>query len=63
MNFEQLRQLDAVARLGTISAAATRLRISQPALSRSLARLESELGAQLLDRRGKSVAMSAAGEA
>lgn len=63
MNFEQLRQLDSVARLGTISAAATRLRISQPALSRSLARLESELGAQLLDRRGKSVAMSAAGEA
>lgn len=63
MNFEQLRQLDAVARLGTISAAAIRLRISQPALSRSLARLESELGAQLLDRRGKSVTMSAAGEA
>ena len=63
MNFEQLRQLDAVARLGTISAAAIRLRVSQPALSRSLARLESELGAQLLDRRGKSVTMSAAGEA
>ena len=63
MNFEQLRQLDAVARLGTISAAAIRLRISQPALSRSLARLESELEAQLLDRRGKSVTMSAAGEA
>lgn len=62
MNIDQLRQLDAVAELGTVSAAAERLRISQPALSRSLARLETELGCTLLDRSGRSVALNHAGK-
>lgn len=61
MNIDQLRQLDAVAELGTVSAAAERLRISQPALSRSLARLEGDLGCVLLDRNGRSVALNHAG--
>lgn len=62
MNIDQLRQLTAVAELGTVSAAAERLRISQPALSRSLARLERELGCELLDRNGRNVAINRAGE-
>lgn len=61
MNTDQLKQLEAVAELGTVSAAAERLRISQPALSRSLARLEADLGCTLLDRNGRSVALNHAG--
>lgn len=49
MTFDQLEQLVAVAELGTVSAAAERLHISQPALSRSLQRLEQELGGPLFD--------------
>lgn len=62
MDIEQLRQLSAVAELGTVSAAAEHLRISQPALSRSIARLESELGCTLLERTGRRVALNRAGE-
>ena len=61
MNIEQLRQLATVAELGTVSAAAERLRISQPALSRSLARLEAELGCNLFDRDGRRVHLNRAG--
>lgn len=61
MNFDQLHQLDAIATHGTISAAAEHLHISQPALSRSLARLEDELGVKLLDRNGRKVSLNQAG--
>lgn len=61
MNFDQLHQFDAIATYGTISAAAERLHISQPALSRSLARLEDELGVKLLDRNGRKVCLNQAG--
>lgn len=61
MNTEQLRQLAAIADLGTVSAAAEHLRLSQPALSWSIARLEAELGCALLDRNGRRVALSQAG--
>ena len=44
MELEQMRQIDAIARTGTMSAAADELHISQPALSRSIQRLEAELG-------------------
>ena len=50
MDIEQLRQFDAVATYGTISAAADELRMPQPTLSRSLQRLEQELGHELLSR-------------
>ena len=62
MNIEQLRYFEAVARLGTISAAASELSVTQPALSRSIARLEKELGLELFDRKGKRVLINAAGE-
>ena len=58
---ERLRQLDAIARHGTMSAAAEVLHISQPALSRSLARLEADLGVALFDRPGRRLVLNEAG--
>lgn len=45
-----LRQVLAVSRAGSVSAAARALGMSQPALSRSLAALETQLGVPLFDR-------------
>lgn len=61
MTLDQLEQLDAIARAGTLTGAAAALRISQPALTRSIQRLEAEVGQSLLERRGRSVALNAAG--
>lgn len=62
MNFEQLEQLAAIAQEGTVSGAAERLNISQPALSRSVRRLEGELGCALFDRTSNSMALNQAGK-
>ena len=43
----QLEQLLTVAEYGTLSAAAEKLHLSQPALSRSMQRLEAELSVPL----------------
>ncbi|WP_455137737.1 LysR family transcriptional regulator [Thermophilibacter sp.] len=61
MELEQMRQLDAIERTGTMTAAARRLHVSQPALSRSVQRLEAELGQPLLDRAGRRVTLNDAG--
>lgn len=61
MELEQLRQLDVIARYGTLQAAADRLHISQSALSRSLKRLEDDLGQQLFDRTRNSLQINANG--
>lgn len=63
MDLESLRLLEAVSRLGTVTAAAHELHVSQPALSRSLARLEGELGHPLFDRPGRRLVLNAAGRA
>lgn len=55
MELEQLRQLVTIADEGTMQAAATRLHLSPSALSRSLHRLEDELGQQLFDRTKNSM--------
>ncbi len=47
----QLEQLIAIEQYGTLSSAAEHLNISQPALSRSIQRLEEELGVTLFTRR------------
>src|SRR3954451_17299662 len=58
----RLRALDAVARTGSVTAAAKELRYSQPSLSHHLARLEQETGAKLLQRVGRGVRLTAAGQ-
>lgn len=61
MELEQLRQLDAIAREGTMSAAARALHLSQPALSRSVQRLEADLGTSLFSRDGRRVTLNDVG--
>lgn len=58
----QLQQLIAVSEYGTISAAAEELHLSQPALTRSLQRLESELGVTLFDRKRNRAVLNRIGE-
>lgn len=62
MDFEQLRQLETIERCGTISAAADELHITQPSLSRSVQRLEADLGQKLFDRTPNRVTFNDAGE-
>jgi DNA-binding transcriptional LysR family regulator len=57
-----LRAFVAVGRLGSFAAAARMLHLSQPALSRRIAGLESQLGVRLLDRTTRSVALTALGQ-
>ncbi|MER6300723.1 LysR family transcriptional regulator [Kitasatospora sp. NPDC001539] len=53
MDLNTLTQFLAVARLEHLSRAAEELRVAQPSLSRSVARLEAELGAPLFERGGR----------
>jgi DNA-binding transcriptional LysR family regulator len=57
-----LRYFVEVARAGSIRAAAERLHIAPSALSRHIQRLEEELGARLLERRARGVALTDAGK-
>lgn len=51
-----------VAELGTVSKAALRLRVAQPALSRQIAALEQELALKLFDRVGRRLVLTGEGE-
>ena len=61
MELEQLRQLDTIEKNGTLQAAAKKLHLSQSALSRSMRRLESDLGQELFDRTRNSMRLNANG--
>jgi DNA-binding transcriptional LysR family regulator len=61
MEFAQLRTLICVAELGSLSKAADRLRIAQPALSRQVRMLEEELGVALFTRHGRGMALTEQG--
>jgi DNA-binding transcriptional LysR family regulator len=63
MDLLQLRSFHAVARRQHVSRAAAELRVAQPALSRTIARLEAELGVPLFDRRGRRLALNRYGSA
>ena len=62
MDLRRLRTFVAVAELGTVSKAALRLRIGQPALSRQISDLQQELGLRLFDRVGRGLVLTAEGE-
>jgi DNA-binding transcriptional LysR family regulator len=62
MDLKHLRTFVAVAELGTVSKAALRLRIAQPALSRQIIGLENELGLTLFDRVGGRLLLTGEGE-
>ncbi|MFO0863286.1 MAG: LysR family transcriptional regulator [Gemmataceae bacterium] len=61
MEFDQLRYFLVVAETANFTKAAKRLGISQSALSRSIQKLETELGQPVLERKSRSVALTAAG--
>ena len=61
MEIQQLRCFVAVAEHGTFSAAAQQLGLTQPALSQSVARLESEVGTRLFHRSARGVTLTGSG--
>lgn len=62
MDLRQLRYLDAVARARSFTAAALDLHVAQSALSQQVAKLERELGVELLRRTTRRVEVTEAGE-
>ncbi|WP_327010760.1 LysR family transcriptional regulator [Dactylosporangium sp. NBC_01737] len=61
LDVTRLRVLLAVARHGSVTAAAEALHYAQPSVSHHLARLEAETGARLLQRVGRGVRLTPAG--
>lgn len=62
MNLSQLHYFQIVAEEEHISRAAEKLHISQPSLSTTIRRLESELDTPLFDRRGRNIYLNKAGQ-
>jgi DNA-binding transcriptional LysR family regulator len=62
MDLRHLRTFVTVAEQGTVSKAALRLRIAQPALSRQIKELEEELGLRLFDRVRRRLILTGGGE-
>lgn len=62
MTPHQLRTFLEVARAGSVRRAAERLVVSQPAVSAAVAALEREVGVALVERRGRGLALTRAGE-
>jgi DNA-binding transcriptional LysR family regulator len=61
LDVTRLRVLVAVARHGSVTAAARALNYAQPSISHHIARLEAETGARLLQRAGRGVRLTDAG--
>ncbi|HEX2322142.1 MAG TPA: LysR substrate-binding domain-containing protein [Streptosporangiaceae bacterium] len=57
----RLRVLVAIARHGSVTAAAQALNYAQPSISHHMARLESETGAKLMERSGRGIRLTDAG--
>src|SRR6185437_11086883 len=58
----RLRVLVAVARYGSVTGAAQALNYAQPSISNHIARLEAETGAKLMERAGRGVKLTEAGQ-
>lgn len=63
MDIANLRAFASVAATGSFSGAADQLHLTQPAVSKRVAILEDELGAQLFDRLGRRTELTEAGRA
>lgn len=63
MELQQLEYFRVVARTQHVTQAAEELGITQPALSRAMARLERDLGVAVFDHRGRSVKLNRYGQA
>jgi molybdate transport repressor ModE-like protein len=61
LDVTRLRVLVAVARHGSVTAAARALNYAQPSISHHIARLEAETGTQLLERAGRGIRLTDAG--
>jgi len=61
LDVTRLRVIDAVARHGSVTAAARELNYSQPSVTHHLGRLEAETGAQLVQRVGRGIRVTPAG--
>ncbi len=61
LDVTRLRVIEAVARHGSVTAAAKELHYSQPSVTHHLGRLEAETGAQLLQRVGRGIRVTPAG--
>ncbi|NLM21429.1 MAG: LysR family transcriptional regulator [Peptococcaceae bacterium] len=61
MELNQLKYFVLIAELQNLSKAAEKLNISQPSLSKSISRLEKELGTPLFDRKGKKIVLNEQG--
>ncbi len=62
MEINQLRYFVAVAELLSFTKAAARCHVSQPSLSQQIQKLELDLGVQLLDRLGRRIKLTDAGD-
>jgi LysR family hydrogen peroxide-inducible transcriptional activator len=62
MEINQLRYFVAVAELLSFTKAAARCNVSQPSLSQQIQKLELDLGVQLLDRLGRRIKLTDAGD-
>jgi DNA-binding transcriptional LysR family regulator len=62
LDVTRLRVLVAVARHGSVTAAARALNYAQPSVSHHIARLEAETGTQLLERVGRGIRLTEAGQ-
>jgi DNA-binding transcriptional LysR family regulator len=63
ITLQQLRVFVAVVELGTMTAAARALYVSQPAISAQISQLEGVVGTQLFIRKGRQMALTAVGAA
>ncbi len=63
MSLDQLKTFVAIAEQGSMTAAASRLHLTQPPLSRQLASLEDELQTKLFVRQPRGMQLAPAGEA
>ncbi|BCJ87968.1 LysR family transcriptional regulator [Effusibacillus dendaii] len=62
MELLQLQYFQTVARLEHMTQAADELNVTQPALSRTISRLEEDLGVHLFDRKGRQIRLNSFGK-